>query len=41
MQRADRIRSPGAYLRRLATGGDFQPGPMVLALLRSDQMARG
>lgn len=41
LQRADRIRSPGAYLRRLATGGDFQPGPMVLALLRSDQMARG
>lgn len=41
LQRFSRIRNPGAYLRRLAQTEDFRPGPMVMALLRSTDLARG
>ena len=39
LQRADRIRSPGGYLRclaRKARDGHFSPWPMVMALLNAD-----
>ncbi|MFN3615594.1 MAG: plasmid replication protein RepC, partial [Rubrimonas sp.] len=39
LQRADRIDRPGGYLRALtarAADGGFSPGPMVMALLRSE-----
>lgn len=38
LQRVDRIRQPGGYLRALtrkAQDGGFSPGPMVMALLRA------
>ncbi|MFV0361292.1 plasmid replication protein RepC [Tropicimonas sp.] len=38
LQRADRIASPGAYLRTLtrkSAAGSFSPGPMVMALLNA------
>lgn len=41
LQRFGRIRNPGAYLRRLAMTENFRAGPMVMALLRSPQLARG
>lgn len=42
LQRADRIRAPGGYLRALAAraaDGAFSPGPMIMALLRSEGAA--
>ena len=39
LQRAAHIRQPGAYLNSLsrkALDGEFQPGPMVMALLRAE-----
>ena len=41
LQRFSAIRNPGAYLRRLTLVEDFRPGPMVMALLRSADPARG
>ncbi|WP_207101087.1 plasmid replication protein RepC [Paracoccus shandongensis] len=41
LQRFGRIRNPGAYLRCLSLTEDFRAGPMVLALLRGNGMARG
>ena len=39
LQRFDKLRSPGGYLRALtrkAMEGAFSPGPMVMALLNAD-----
>jgi len=41
LQRLDRINSPGAYLRRLTNTPNFQTGPMVMALLRAEQIGQG
>lgn len=43
LQRAEAIRSPGGYLRSLtrkAEKGAFSPGPMVMALLKSEGQGR-
>lgn len=41
LQKFSSIRTPGAYLRKLATTDNFRVGPMVKALLRRDDLARG